>query len=134
LAGQLAHIADRLIVVDRFEMIFKRLAADRDPLLDDKRRLGGVERVPLNGVRGVGELQIVNVLKVAEAGARHGTQPVKLGFFCGGSRSKVVHTLFLSQVVEQHLRLHEVRWIESPGEQATGSSATDPGSAGASAR
>src|SRR5215472_16372384 len=121
-------------MVDRFEMILERLAADRDPLLDDKRRLGGVERVPLNGVRGVGKFQIVNVLEVVEAGAHHGTQPVKLGFFCGGSRSKVVHTLFLSQVVEQHLRLHEVRCIKSLGEQATGSSATDTGSAGANAR
>jgi hypothetical protein len=36
----------RIIMVDCFEMILERLAADCDPLLDDKRRLGGAERVP----------------------------------------------------------------------------------------
>jgi hypothetical protein len=68
-ARQRADIADRLVMVDRFQMILERLAADRDPLLDDERRLGGAQCIPLDRVRRVGQLEIMNVLKVAETGA-----------------------------------------------------------------
>ncbi len=96
-ARQCSYIADRPIEVDRFEMVLERLAADRDPLLDDERRLGGAERVPLDRVRSVGQVEIVNVLEIAKSGAHHGTQPVKVRLLRGDPRHEVVHTLFLSQ-------------------------------------
>ena len=50
-------------------MILERLAADRDPLLDSECRLGRGECVPLDRVRGIGQLEIVGVLEIAEAAA-----------------------------------------------------------------
>jgi hypothetical protein len=63
---QVVDVADGLVMVDRLQVVLERLATDRDPLRDDQRRLGGIERVPLDRVRGVGQFQIVDVLKVAE--------------------------------------------------------------------
>jgi hypothetical protein len=109
------------MVVDRFEMVLEWLAADRDPFLDDECRLGGAERVPLDRVRGVGQLEIVNVFEVAESGADHGTQPVKLRFLRGDLRHEVGHTLFLSQT-EHSLR--------DPGETAGSSPRPSTAAAG----
>jgi hypothetical protein len=53
-------------MIDRLQVILERLAADRDPLLDDQRRLRGRERVALDRVRRIGQLKIVDVLKVAQ--------------------------------------------------------------------
>jgi hypothetical protein len=85
------------MVVDRFEVVLERLAANRDPFLDDECRLGGAKRVSLDRIRRVSQLEIVNVLVVAEAGADHGTQPVERHFLRGDPRHEVVHTLFLLQ-------------------------------------
>ena len=85
------------MVIDRFQVILERLAADRDPVLDDQCRLGGVERVPLDRVRGVGQLQIVNVLEVAEAPRRQRPQPVELRLLRGDPFEQVVHVLFVSR-------------------------------------
>ncbi len=57
-ARQCPAIADRVIVIDCFEVVLERLAADRDPLLDDERRLRSRERISLDRVRGVGQLEI----------------------------------------------------------------------------
>jgi|SRR5271166_3158662 len=84
-------------MVDRLQMILERLAADRDPLLDDERRLGGAQGVPLDRVRRVGQLEIVDVLEVAEAGAYYGTQSIELGLLRGDLYHEIVHLLFLSQ-------------------------------------
>src|SRR5437899_920854 len=50
LQGKLAHIAYGIVVIDRLEMVFEGLAADGDPLFDDKRRFNWTESVALYGV------------------------------------------------------------------------------------
>jgi hypothetical protein len=70
-------------MVDRLQVILERLAADRDTLLDNQRRLGGIERVPLDRVRRVSQFQIVDVLKVAEGVEGLDAQPIKLGLLRG---------------------------------------------------
>jgi hypothetical protein len=69
-------------------------------------------RVSLDRVRRVGQLEIVNVLKVSEAGADNGTQPVELRFLRGDPRHEVVHTSFLSQT--------EYSWPNRRIERASG--------------
>jgi hypothetical protein len=67
-------------MVDCFEMILERLAADRDPLLDNERRFGRGESVPLDRVRGVGQFQIVDVLEAPHSSACRRPQPVERRF------------------------------------------------------
>ena len=50
LPREIANIAQRLEVIDRFEMILQRFAANRDPVLDHHPGFGGSRRVALNRV------------------------------------------------------------------------------------
>ena len=68
------------MAVDRFEVIPERFAADRDPVLDDERRFGRQEGVSLDRVRGVGEIEIMDVLEIGQAAAELRAQPVEFGF------------------------------------------------------
>src|SRR5262245_41015291 len=97
-ARQRAYISARLLVLDRFEMILERFAADRNALLDDQRCFGRAERVSLDRVRGVGQLQIVDMLKVTEPSACRRAPPVERRFLRLDMRDQLVHTLFLSQL------------------------------------
>src|SRR5450755_2854555 len=54
------------VMIDRLEMIAQRLAADCDAVLDDLGRLAARERVSLNGVRRVGQLDVVIFLELRE--------------------------------------------------------------------
>jgi hypothetical protein len=47
---EIADTAQRLEVIDRFKMIFQRLAANRNAVLDHHPRFGGGRRVALNCV------------------------------------------------------------------------------------
>jgi hypothetical protein len=49
LPRELAHIVQGLEVIDRFEMILERFAADGNAVLDDHPRFGAGERVALDG-------------------------------------------------------------------------------------
>ena len=44
----IAHKAQCFEVIDRFEMILQRFAANRDPVLDHHPRFGGSQRVALD--------------------------------------------------------------------------------------
>ena len=94
--GNLTHPADRLEMVDRLEVILKRLAATGDALFDDQRRLGRTERVPLDRVRRIGQFEIVVVLEIAQPVGCQRAEPVELGLFCRDLLQELVHDLFLS--------------------------------------
>jgi hypothetical protein len=68
-------------MIDCLQMVLERLAADRDPVFDDEARLRGAERIPLDRVRGLSQLEIVDVLEIADAGAELPTQARELGLF-----------------------------------------------------
>jgi hypothetical protein len=78
-------------------MIPEWLAADCDPLLDYERRFGGGQRVPLDRVQGIGQLEIVDVLDIAEPGTDLRTQPLEFGLPDGDRGAQLVHELFLSR-------------------------------------
>src|SRR5271156_6778211 len=81
--GPMPDIADRLVMIDRFEVILERLAGDCDPVLDDQGRLGGRERIPIDRIRGVGEFEIVDMLEIAEGGAKLRANSVQLRLLDG---------------------------------------------------
>jgi hypothetical protein len=78
LPRELADKAQRLEVIDRFEMIFQRLAADCNAVLDHHPRFGGGQRVALDRIRRVGQLDIVRLVEVFEAVRRLRPEPVEL--------------------------------------------------------
>jgi hypothetical protein len=53
-------------MINRLHMVFERLIADGDALFDECG-LGGGERVAVDCVGGVGELEFVDVLEIVEA-------------------------------------------------------------------
>ena len=66
----LAHPLQRMIMIDGFEMVAQRFAADGDPVLDDLGRFAKRERVSLDGVRGIGQLDVIMLLQLREGGGR----------------------------------------------------------------
>jgi hypothetical protein len=96
---QRPDVAERLVVIEGFEVVLQQFAADRDSLLDDERRLGRRQCIPFDCIRGVGQLEIVGVLEVIKASAELRPQPVELGFFCGDPGRHLVHSI-LSTVAE----------------------------------
>ena len=82
-SGYLAHPKHGLVVINCFEMILQRLAAHRDAVLDDLRRLAGGERVPLDCVRGIGQLDVIVFLQLHQSGASQRTQCVQPLLECG---------------------------------------------------
>lgn len=91
LPRKLAHVMQCLEVIDGFEVVLERLAADGDALLDNKRRLDGGEGVPLDGVRCVGEFEVLAVFEVGQPAGGGRPQPVKLGLLLRDALQKVVH-------------------------------------------
>jgi hypothetical protein len=59
-----AHPLQGFIVIDRLKVLAQRLAADRDAMFDDFRCLAVRERVSLDRVRGVGQLDIIILLEL----------------------------------------------------------------------
>jgi hypothetical protein len=74
-----AHVAKGVEVVEGFEVVTQGFAADGDALLNHQHRFHGGQRVPLDGVRGVGQLKVVRALQVADAMRSAAQQGIKLG-------------------------------------------------------
>ena len=83
LPREITDIAQRLEVIDRFEMIFQRLAADCNAVLDHDPRFGGGQRVALDRVRRVGQLDVIRPVEVLEAVRRLRPKPVELSLLGG---------------------------------------------------
>jgi len=81
-------------MIDRLHVILERLAADRDALFDDQRRLGRGECIPLDRVRCIGQFKIMDMLKVAQSSGRKRTEPIELGLLLRDLFQKFVHDLF----------------------------------------
>jgi D-aminopeptidase len=77
--AQFAHLAQRIVVIDRYQMIAQRFAGYGDATLDRQHGFGGSPRVPLDCVRDVRELDVVRMLEVAGSGRRECTQPMQFG-------------------------------------------------------
>lgn len=77
LLRKFARIAERVVMVNCLQMIFKRLAADSDALLNHNRSLNPRESVAFNCVRRVGEFNIIVMLKRSKRLARQGPQLVQ---------------------------------------------------------
>jgi len=58
-------------------MVLKRLADNGNSLLDDKCGFDSTERVALDGIRGIGQLEVIEMLKVSERLQRQGPQFVE---------------------------------------------------------
>ena len=48
--GEFANVADGIVMIERFEMILQRLAADGHAFLDYERGFDGTERIAFDGV------------------------------------------------------------------------------------
>jgi hypothetical protein len=75
--------AQCLEVIDCFEEILQRFAANRDPVLDRHPRFGGCQRIALDRVRRIGQFEVVGVVEVIEAVRGQRPEPVKLRLFGG---------------------------------------------------
>ena len=56
-------------MVDGFEVLAERFTADRNAVLDDFRGLAEAERVPLDRVGRVGQLDVVTFLQLRQGGS-----------------------------------------------------------------
>ena len=79
LSRQVAHIAYGVVMVDGLQVVFKRLAADRNPFFDDECGLRGSERVAFDRIRSVGQLEVIDMLQVPKAARRQRAKPVQVG-------------------------------------------------------
>ena len=70
-------------MVQRLQVIFERLTADRNALFNHQRGFDGTEGVALNRVRRIGNLEIVVVFEVSERLLRQGPQCLELPFPSG---------------------------------------------------
>jgi len=70
-------------VVERLKMIFERLAGDGNSLFDNERSFDRAERVAFNGVRRIGKLDVVVMLKLRQCLRRERPQLVEPLFFRG---------------------------------------------------
>ena len=68
----------RFIVIDRLKVFAQRFAADGDAVFDHFRRLTVGKRVSFDGVRGVGQLDVVIFLELRERVTRQRAQSVQL--------------------------------------------------------
>ena len=73
------HPEQGVIVIDGFEVITQRLAADRDAMLDDLGRLSQGGRVPLDGIRRVGQFDIIVLLDLCQCRRRERPERVERG-------------------------------------------------------
>ena len=90
-ARELPHVTDRVVMVDGLHVIFERLAANRDALLNGQRGFGGAERVPLNRVLRVGQFQIEDTIQVLLPAWGQDAEAVKLGLLDGDLLDGVFH-------------------------------------------
>jgi hypothetical protein len=67
-------------MIDGFEMVAERFAADRDAMLDDFRRLSQREGVSLDRVGRIGQFNVKIFLKLRQGSRRQRAQPIKLRF------------------------------------------------------
>jgi hypothetical protein len=92
LAGEIAHIGDGVVVIDRLQMVLQRLAADGDPLLAHQHRFRRAERVPLDRVGGIGQFEIDDVFQIPQPlggrGGGGGRVPPFGRRCCGGGCSR----------------------------------------------
>jgi len=58
-SAQAAHIIQGLLVAHRLEMILKRLAADRQALLQHDRGFTARKRIALDGVGRIGQFYVI---------------------------------------------------------------------------
>jgi hypothetical protein len=79
--GQRAHPLHGLVMVDGFEMIAQRLAGDGNAVLDDFGGLAKGERVSLDRVGRVSQLDVVVFLELRQGGPRRRAQPIELRLF-----------------------------------------------------
>ena len=66
-------------MIDSFEMVAQRFATDRDPVLDDLGSLPKRERVSLDGVRGIGQLDVIMLLQLRQGNGRQRAQAIEFG-------------------------------------------------------
>jgi hypothetical protein len=67
----------RVAMADCFQMVFQRLAADRDALFQDQSRFAAGQRITFDRVRAVGQLDIVPGGQHREPLRAHRPQPVQ---------------------------------------------------------
>src|SRR5262245_53428380 len=72
----LPDVADRIVMVQRFEMNLKRFSGDRNALFDNQRCLDGAQCVALNRVGSVGEFDVVIVFQLRKRFGGQRTQCV----------------------------------------------------------
>ena len=65
-------------MIDGLEMVAERFATHGNAVLDDFRRFAQREGVPLDGVRRVGEINIVVLLELRQGSRRQRAQAVEL--------------------------------------------------------
>ena len=65
-------------MVDGLQMILEFLAADRDAMLDDQVGFGLGERVSLDGIRRIGELEIGGAFELGQRRGRPRAEAVEL--------------------------------------------------------
>ena len=77
-------------MIDGFEMVAKRFAANRDAVLDDLRRLAQREGVSLDRVGRVGQFNVVMLLELRQGSPRQRTHAVepRLLLFDTGNKSR----------------------------------------------
>jgi hypothetical protein len=73
-----AHPLHGFVVIDRLKVLAQRLAADGDAVFDDFGGFAVCKRISLNGIRGVGQLDIVIFLELCEDATRQWAQSVQL--------------------------------------------------------
>ena len=91
LRREIADIGDGFVVVDRLQVVFQRLAADGEALLDHQRRFRRGEHVPLDGVGGIGQLQVDDVFQVPQPLGGKGAEAVEFCLLGGDVVREGVH-------------------------------------------
>src|SRR5438105_4431099 len=79
--GERAHKGERVAMADRLEMILQRLAADRDALFEDNRGFAAGQRIAFDGIRAVGQLDVIPGRQRREAARAQRTQSIELLLF-----------------------------------------------------
>ena len=96
LAGDFADIVQRVVVVECLQMILERLAADSNALLDDQRRFNRAERISLDSVRRVSDLDVVVMLQIAQRFQRERAQAIEPFLFTRTASSSAMMATLLT--------------------------------------
>lgn len=78
-------------MVNRFKVIAQRLASHGDAVLDKLRCLSQGQRVAFDGVRCVGQVNVIGFLQGEQRFARHRADRIQLRFFRGDRSEKLFH-------------------------------------------